>query len=295
MPTPQDWKVKVDPDNNNTPVFTEDGKIVYIDPQGQELPLDPVAMYNKISELGKSNQKDREKYTQLRDQFSAFEGIDDIAKWKADADKAIETVANFNDKDWMKADKVDQLKREMGDAYEDKLKQAKTSFGEKETALNSVIEKKNAQIRTLLVSNKFANSPYFSGEKRKANLLPDVAEAYFGKHFRVEENEKTGEISVVAYHVNGDQILSKVNPGELADFDEAIGIIIDTHPQKDYFLRAAPGGSGGQGGAGDDGEGADELTKLEKQLVEAQKNGDAKTAIALKNKIHTLRQKQRAA
>lgn len=294
MPTPNDWKVKVDPDKNNSPVFTEDGKIVYIDPQGQELPLDPVAMYNKISELGKTNQKDREKYTQLRDQFSIFEGVDDLAKWKEEADKAIETVKNFNDKDWMKADKVDQLKREMSDAYEDKLKQAKASFGEIENSYKSTIEKKDAQIRTLLVSNKFANSVYFSGEKRKANLLPDIAEAYFGHHFRVEENDKTGKIDVVAYHANGDQIISKINPGELADFDEAIGVIIDTHPQKDYFLRAAPGGSGSSGGSGDD-VGADELTKLEKQLAEAQKNGDAKTAIALKNKIHALRQKQRAA
>lgn len=293
MPTPADWKIKTDPETK-APVM-DGSKIVYIDPEGKELPLDPVAMYVKIGDLGKENQRHREAKTAVEEKFSIFSGIDDIVKWKEDADKAIATVANFNDKDWMKAEKVDQLKREMGDAYENKLKQAQTSFGEKETALNAVIEKKNAQIRTLLVSNKFANSTFFSGEKRKTNLLPDVAEAYFGRHFRVEENDKTGDIKVVAYHANGDQILSKMNPGELADFDEAIGIIIDNHPQKDHFLRSTSGGSGGQGGGGGEGEGADELTKLEKQLAEAQKNGDAKTSIALKNKIHQLRLKLRAA
>jgi hypothetical protein len=293
MPTPNDWKIKTDPETK-TPVM-DGSKIVYIDPEGKELPLDPVAMYVKIVDLGKENQKHREAKAAVEEKFSIFTGIDDVVKWKEDADKAIATVANFNDKDWMKAEKVEQLKREMGDAYENKLKQAQTSFGEKETALNTVIEKKNAQIRTLLVSNKFANSTFFSGEKRKTNLLPDVAEAYFGKHFRVEENDKTGDIKVVAYHANGDQILSKINPGDLAEFDEAISIIIDSHPQRDHFLRSTSGGSGGHGGDGGGGEGADELTKLEKQYAEAMKNGDAKTAISLTNKIHELRRKLKAA
>lgn len=289
---PGEWKIKT---NSETNIPVMDGnKIVCIDPDGKELPLDPVAMYLKIGELGKNNQKDREKYTILRDKYALFEGIEDIVKWKEDADKAINTVANFNDKDWMKAEKVEQLKREMSDAYENKLKQAQASFGDKENAFNSTIDKKNGQIRTLLVSNKFANSVFFSGEKKKTNLLPDVAEAYFGKYFRVEENDKTGDIKVVAYHLNGDQILSKMNPGEIADFDEAIGIIIDNHPQRDHFLRASQGGSGGQGGVGGD-EGLDDITRIEKQIVEAQKKGDAHTAIALKNRYYELKRKMRAA
>lgn len=279
------WKLKTT--EEGAPVVTDEGKIVYINPDGEELPLDPPQMYEKIQTLGKNNQKDREKYQQMRDTLAIFDGIDDLPKWKEDALKAMEAVANFNEKDWLKADKVDALKKEITAAYEDKLKARDVAYAEKEAAKDQVIGKKDAQIRQLLVSNKFAVSEYFNGSKSKTLLPPDLAESYFGKHFRVEESED-GTLSIKAYNSSGDPILSKVNPGEPAPFEEAIGLIVDSYPHKNQILRASKPGSGGAGGDGDGSGGGDTLTSLRAQLKKAQEAGNAQLAISLKNKIHEI-------
>jgi hypothetical protein len=77
------WTLKVD--ENESPVFQEKDGVncpVYIDPDGEELVLNPPSMYQKIADMGRQNQKDREKYTSLRDQMKLFEGVDDLAGWK---------------------------------------------------------------------------------------------------------------------------------------------------------------------------------------------------------------------
>ena len=138
-----------------------------------------------------------------------------------------------------------------------------------------------------MVSNKFASSPYFVGEKKKTILPPNIGESHFGKHFKVEDDDG---ISVLkAYHENGEPIISKVNPGEPADFNEAMGIIIDEFPNKDTILSAPGGGSGGQGGHGND-EDDDDLSSLKLKHKEALENGQTQLAISLKNKIFKLEQ-----
>jgi hypothetical protein len=282
------WQVKVD-EESKAPVVVDGTKIVFINPDGEELPLDPPAMYEKISEMGKNNQKDRERFVQLRDKFSVFKDVEDIAKWKEEADKAIETVTNFNDKDWMKAEKVEKLKSEMSQAYEEKLKAKDASIADIQGEYKQEIEKKDQQIRRLLVSNKFAVSKYFNGKDSKTLLPPDMAEAYFGKHIRVETLDN-GDIVTRAYYSNGDLIRSKLNPGEPADFEEAMGFIIDQYPGKDQVLRSTSGGSGGSGGAGEASP-TDEISKLKKQYEAAQKAGDARLSITLKNRLFEAQRK----
>jgi hypothetical protein len=280
------WKLKID-EKTGAPVVTEDGKIVYINPDGDELPLDPPAMYEKISTMGKDNQKDRDKYRELRAKYSAFDNIDDIDAWREEAEKAIATVTNFNDKDYLKAEKVEKIKADMNAAWEEKMKAKDQSIAEKEKAAAEVVSKKDAQIRQLLVSNKFAVSPYFNGSESKTLLPPDLAESYFGKNFKVEESDD-GTLSIKAYDVRGELLTSKLNPGEPAEFDEAIGMIVETYPHKDMILRAAGSGSGGGGGGGGGGGPKDEIAGLQAQLKKAQENNDAQTMIAIRNKINQI-------
>jgi hypothetical protein len=280
------WKLKID-EKTGAPVVTEDGKIVYINPDGDELPLDPPAMYEKISIMGKDNQKDRDKYRELRAKYSAFDNIDDIDAWREEAEKAIATVTNFNDKDYLKAEKVEKIKADMNAAWEEKMKAKDQSIAEKEKAAAEVVSKKDAQIRQLLVSNKFAVSPYFNGSESKTLLPPDLAESYFGKNFKVEESDD-GTLSIKAYDVRGELLTSKLNPGEPAEFDEAIGMIVETYPHKDMILRAAGSGSGGGGGGGGGGGPKDEIAGLQAQLKKAQENNDAQTMIAIRNKINQI-------
>lgn len=295
------WKIKVSDDENKTPVFTEpkeEGelpKLVFISPEGKELALDAPGMYEKIVDMGKTEKDLRGQLKRLNGQFELFEGIEDIAEWKANAEKALEQVANFNDKDWMDIKKVDKLKEDMNVAHQKKVDQMQASFKESEEKSKELLSKKDSQIRQLMVSNKFATHPLFSGKNPKTSLPPEIAETYFGKNFKVEEQD-SGELILRSYYDDGSPVYSHENPGELADFYEAMFNIFEKYPGKDKLLVTGGPGSGGTGGSGDDEEGEDKaLTRLENAYAEAQKSNDVKKMVAIKNQLHDLRKKKQKA
>ena len=274
-------------EETSAPIVTEEGKIVYVDDDGNDLPLDPAAMYTKIADLGKQNKADRNNYTAIRNKFKAFEDVEDIDDWKTKADAAIETVTNFEEKDWLEASKVEALKATMKEGYDEKLAQKDVKISALEKDYAGKIEGKDSQIRTLMISTKFAGSPFFTGAKKTTTLNPEIAEAYFGKHFRVEQENEAPILR--AYDASGHVINSKLNPGEPADFDEAMGFIIDAYPAKDTIMVSSDGGSGG-GGGGNFTNPNDELAVLQKQHKDALAAGQTTTAVSLKNKIFELQQ-----
>lgn len=290
-PDVKSWKLKTTEEGH---VELKDGLPVWIDPEGQELNLNAPDMYGKILDLGKESKKHREKVEELQTTLKIFEDVEDLPKWVEDAKIAMETVANFNEKEWLEVDKVNNLKKDMKDAFDQQLADANKSFGLKENDYKEKLSAKDAHIRKLMVSNKFATSPWFVGENRKTILAPEFAEAYYGKFFKVEENSKTGEISLVAYYPNQEQVYSKKNPGELASFDEAIGLLIESDPKKDQILRSQGGGSGaGDGVGGGEESNGDEMSKLQQMYKAAQEKQDSRAMIAIKNKMAALRQKQK--
>jgi len=293
MPEPKkEWKVKKD--ENGVVVFNED-KPVYIDPEGKELPLDPVNMYTKIIDLGKESQKHREAANAASEKLKVFEGIEDLPDWKRQADEAMEKIANFNDKDWLKAEKVEKLKDEMASSYSEKLTNVQNGFSLKEKDYKTALSTKDAQMRKLMITNLFSTSPYFSGSNPKTTLPPAIAESYFGKNFKVEEDEKTKEVKLVAYHDSGEVVLSRERPGEIANLSEAMTAIFEASPFKDQLLKSSGGGSGAGGGQGDsDSTPGSELAKLEKRYADAQASHDGRLAITLKGQIHALRSKMAA-
>jgi len=273
-------------------VVLEEGKPVYIGEDEKEIALDPPSMYSKIIDLGTENKKRRTNLDEANVQLKIFEGVEDLTEYKTEADKALETVKNFKDKDWLSVDKVEKLKTDMKDAYAEQLDGVKKSFELKEVDYVGTIGKKDSQIRELMVSNKFATSKYFSGTEPKTNLPPEIAETYFGSFFKVEEDEKTKRLVLIAYNAKGDQIYSRANPGERAEFDEAMTAIFEAYPGKDKLIRGSAGGAGGaggSGGAGGDGD-SDVIKKLEKEYADALKSGDAKKAIVIKNQLFKAKQ-----
>ena len=294
------WILKTD-EESKLPVFTnpendeELPKPVYISPEGKEIALDPVGMYGKILEMGKNEKEIRGNVKRLEDQLSLFADIEDVPAWKEEADKALTTVANFNDKEWMDVKKVEKLKEEMKDAHAKQLSQVSESFSIKEGEYKENLSKKDGQIRRLMVSNKFATHELFSGNDPKTSLPPEIAETYFGKNFKVEETDN-GDLILRAYYDNGDSVYSHENPGELADFHEAMHSIFDKYPGKEKLMRGGQKGSGAGGGSGDGDEGdGDELEKLRKQHAEAQAAGNVQLMVALKNKIFAEQKKGKAA
>lgn len=285
------WNLKVDDKGN---AVLQDGKPVYVDKDGKEFPVDPGQMYTKILELGKESKRHREAAeaaaADKKSALALFEGVEDLKEWKTKADEALEAVKNFNEKDWLKADKVDSMKRQMKEAFEDEKRQLVNNFEKEKSTLAAVIEKSKGQIHKLVISNKFAQHPLWSGEDPKTTLRPEIAEAYFGKHFKVEEDEKSGELVERAYFANGDLVYSRKRAGEPADFFEAMEEIFDQYPGKDSLLRAKGGGSGSPGGAGDKGGPTNQLDKLRAQYTEATKTRDATLMTSLKNQIFRLEQ-----
>lgn len=285
------WTLKVDDDGH---VVVQDGKPVFTDKDGKDIPVDVSQMYTKILDLGKESKKYREAaeaaVSERKSALSLFEGVEDLKEWKTKADEAMEAVKNFNEKDWLKADKVDSMKRQMKEAHEDEKRQLAASFDKEKTSLASAITKQKSQIHKLVISNKFATHPLWSGEDPKTTLRPEIAEAYFGKHFKVEEDEKTGELVERAYFSNGDLVYSRKRAGEPADFFEAMEEIFDQYPGKESLLRAKSGGSGSTGGEGDKNRPGTVLEKLKSQYLEAEKSKNAVLMTSLKNQIHRAEQ-----
>lgn len=289
--------IKLALDENGYVKVTEDEtpKPLYINDKGEEVPVDPPAMYQKIIELGTEAKTNREGLEEVQKKFSALDDVEDIGDYVEKAKKAIEQVADFDDKDWMDVKKVESLKVQMKEAHSKELSQVKLQFEERDKGQEETIVRKNDQIRKLMVSNRFSNSPLFTGADPKTSMSPDVAEAFFGHHFKVEDDDKNGDAPVVrAYFLNGDPVIS-ISPervGELANFDEAISILFDQYPNRDQYIRGTGKGSGA--GGGDKGvHDETDLGKLQAQYTEAEKNRNTTLMIALKNKMTALKQSSR--
>jgi len=206
-------------DNGN--IVLVDGNPVLIGGDGSERAIAD----NFISDLNNEAATRRREVNELKGSLSKFDGIDiDEAK------KALETTKNIDLSKMVGLDKLEEVRTDVAGQFKGQM-----------DALTESLNGANDQIRQLLVSNAFASSQFVS---ENTVLLPDFAESYFGKHFKVENNQ------AVAYQ--GDQpILSMEKPGQLAGFDEALKILVNAHPNKDSILKGAgASGSGSQGSMG---------------------------------------------
>jgi hypothetical protein len=207
----------------------QDGKPVYIADDGKEIAFDAVGTADTIKRLNGEAKTHREAKEAAETKLKAFEGIEDPAAAK----DALAKIANLKDKDLVEAGKVEEIKAAAIAAVEEKYK--------------PVVEE-NASLKGALHSEKiggsFARSKFIAD---KIAVPADIVEARFGKNFKLEDGK------VVAYDQAGNAIFSKASPGNHADFDEALEILVDQYPYKDSILKGTGGGTGarpGNGGAG---------------------------------------------
>lgn len=243
-----------------------DGMPVYIDDKGEEAPFDVDQKMTRIARLNSENQRRRETEEETSTQLAAlqkeYDGYDPET-----AKKNAEIVASLKDRKLLDAvmkgngesstfgpDELEAAKRDVKDGMQ------KLIDGRDET-----IAAKDAKIRQLTVSQRFSGSKWFAGEAPLTVLPPDIAESRFGAHF-----EPNGD-GVIGYYdlEHKTPIYSQSDPGEPADFDEAVGALIETYPNKDHILRArnASGSNAPPTGTGKHGTGASkrsEMTDAEK-------------------------------
>jgi hypothetical protein len=217
-------KLKLDADGH---VIVRDGKPVYEHiSDGKEVVVDAKQLFTKITELNHEAKTHRTAAEAAQAKLALY-GETDPAELETFLDEvealggmeAIRKGAKVN---------VEDVKKQITAAYDAKLAEK-----------DKVIGEKDGHIYKLEVSNRFKSSQFVAD---RLTLPADIAEATFGKSFKIEDGR------VVAY--NGkDPIYSREKPGELAEFDEALSVLVDGYSMKDRILKGT-GASGGGGGGG---------------------------------------------
>lgn len=217
-------KLKLDANGN---VVLQDGKPVYVKDDGTEIQFDAAQAFGKINQLTGEAKSNRERAEAAEGKIAAFKDITDPAAALA----AMKTVANLKDKQLVDAGEVDKVKAEAIAAVEAKYKPIVDE--------NSTLK---SQLDGELIGGSFARSKLIA---EKFAIPADLVQARFGGNFKRVDGK------VVAYDPAGNQIYSQKKPGDLADFDEALEILVGQYPHRDSILKGSgASGSGASGGGG---------------------------------------------
>ena len=272
------WKT----DENGAIVVT-DGNPVWIYESGSETGKEAPVEFGKtlatIQNITKESISRKEKINELKVITGKLEaaGIEDLDKFIADAREALETVQNLTDQQAAQAGEMEKMKQSIADSYLRQIDALKESARKADAEWQAKLAAKQQSIADLIIRGAFETSDFL---RDKTVMLPDMAYAYFGQQFKVEERD--GRLVGYAVDRNGDRIMSLKNPGQYADPQEAIEIIVGDHPQKDRLLRMESSGSGLKAPLG---TGSDTASSLLNQYKEAKARGDAGSMIALKSKM----------
>lgn len=199
----------------------EQGLPLYIHDDGKEVAHDALQTVATISRLNGEAKTNRERYETAETTLKAFEGIEDPSAAK----KALETLKNFDDKKLVDAGEVEKVKAEAIKAVEDKyapIVQERDAF--------------QSQLHNELIGGGFARSKFIQDN---IAVPVDMIQATFGKSFQIEGGK------VVAVGADGQKIYSRARPGEVADFDEALEVLVDGYQHKDSILNGNRSGGGG--------------------------------------------------
>lgn len=218
-------KLKLDADGH---AVLQDGKPVYISDDGKETAIDVAGTVATITRLNGEAKTHREGKEAAEKALKAFEGITDPAA----AIKALNLTANLDAKKLIDAGEVDKVKDEINKGWQTKFDAEKTRGDTAEGALYS--EK---------IGGAFARSKFIAD---KIAVPGDMVQATFGQRFKIEDGK------VAAYDASGNKVYSRAKPGEAADFEEALEILVDGYAYKDNILKGNSNGGAGtrQGGGG---------------------------------------------
>lgn len=223
-------KLKLDENGN---AVLQDGKPVYVHDDGKEVAFDAAGTVATITRLNAEAKSHREGKEAAEKLLKGFEGITDAAAAK----KALETVANLDAKKLVDAGEIEKVKAEIIKGFQSQLEEA-----------NCKSQSLEQQLYSEKIGGSFARSKFIAD---KLAIPADLVQAQFGKSLKIEEGK------IVAYDANGNKIFSRVRPGELADFDEALEVLVEQYPHKDHILK----GTGANGGGAPNGGGSKSPSK----------------------------------
>lgn len=216
------WKL-----DENGHVVLKNGDPVLTDESGNEL----IVSGTTVIELRNEAKAHRLKAEQNAEKIKAYEGLDPEA-----ARKALELTSKLDAKQLVESGKVDELRSQI-------TAQFSAQLSEKEKAYNDI----QSRLNNMMVDSVFSSSEFV----RNSVAIPnDIFKDSFSKHFKVEKGE------LQSFDKAGNRILSRTRAGEYASPDEALQILVESHPQKAMLLKADVGaGSGSSGGSSARGQG----------------------------------------
>jgi hypothetical protein len=225
-------------------VVVQDGKPVYTDDSGKDIAVDYPYTLATITRLNSEAKGHREAKEAAEEKLKVFEGIADPAA----AIKALETVKNLGDKQLIDAGEVQRVKDEAAAAYNEQLKAERKKFepvqAERDTLRNELTQER--------IGNAFGKSKFIAD---KMAIPVDLVQAQFGRYFTI----KDGKIQAKGYDNN--PLYSKAKPGEIAEFDEAIELLVDGYQHRDSILKGSGASGGGAGNSGGNNGGGKTMTR----------------------------------
>jgi hypothetical protein len=220
---------------------TIDGKVyaevqedrpVYLADDGKEIAFDAPGTIANIGKLNGEAKANRERAEKAERDLKGFEGIADPEA----ARKALETVQNIKDGDLISAGKAEEIKAGARKAAEEAVEAAKKTHAEQMAALTGERDTLQTQLYAEKVGGAFGRSKFIAD---KVAVPTPMLEKTYGGNFKVEDGK------LIPYDGNGSKIFSRVRPTEIAEFDEAIEILIAADPYKDHILKGT-GANGSQ-------------------------------------------------
>ena len=211
-------KLKLD---ENGHVVVQEGKPVYVHEDGKEVAFDASGTVSTITRLNAEAKSHRERAESAEKSLKGFDGIADPAA----ARNALDVVSKLDQKKLVDAGEIDTVRNEISKAFQTQLDEA-----------NGKAQTYEQQLYAEKIGGSFARSKYIAD---KLAVPVDMVQATFGQNLKIEEGK------VVAYDTQGQKIFSRVRPGELADFDEAIETLVSQYPHRDHILKSSNATGGG--------------------------------------------------
>jgi len=228
---------KIDAQGNIVTTEHEGKKLpVFVHQDGKEAPFDADATIGTIGRLNAEAKAHREGKESAEKLLKGFDGLDAAA-----AREALDKLKTLDLNKLVDKGEVEKVKAEVAKALE---QQYAPALKERDTL--------REQLNAHLVGGVFSGSKFvaekFAGENAAASA--QIARALFGGNYKVEDGK------VVAYDGNGAKIYSRARPGELADAEEALQLLVEASPLRASILKGSNASGSGAGGSGGQGGGA---------------------------------------
>lgn len=251
------WKMKKIGEGENAidviEIDEKTGNPVFIHDDETETSVEAERLFGKIKAQLDSERKLKEANKiinkQLEDAKIGLERFADIDPEKYQ--EMSERLKNAEGKTLIDIGEVEKFRAQEKEAV---TKEWQKKFDKEKTKYDELIKNKEAEIvkiQSMLhdatISNFFSHSKYIVGPNRKVMLTPSKMESIYGKHFNTKRDEN-GNLSIVGFWENGEEIRSSSKTGEIAEPDDALWQLIMNDPDKDIVLL----GDNQSGGGTDD-------------------------------------------